>query len=226
VLAEPGVRQADAIVILGDVAAGPLPVQVLDSLLALGDRAVWVRGNAEREILDAARGADSPYPVSNWAAAQLSPRHLDAPSDLPTTVRLSITGLGEVLFCHATPRDDTEIVLVNSSPRRWQRALADVDHSITTVVCGHTHMPFTRIVDGVMVVNPGSIGMPYGRPGAAWALLGPGIALQHTAFDYDAACARITTESGYPDAAQWADEYVRARNTDLDALTAFTPTED
>jgi hypothetical protein len=64
--------------------------------------------------------------------------------------------------------------------------------------------------------------MPYGRPGAHWALLGPGgAALRRTAYDYGAACARIAAESGHADAAAWADEYVWARNSAEDALAAF-----
>lgn len=70
------------------------------------------------------------------------------------------------------------------------------------VVCGHTHMPFTRLAHGRLVVNPGSVGMPYGRPGAHWALLGPGAALRRTTFDADAACVRVAAESGYPDAGE------------------------
>ncbi|MEJ7702435.1 MAG: hypothetical protein WKF47_01570 [Geodermatophilaceae bacterium] len=84
---------------------------------------------------------------------------------------------------------------------------------MSTVVCGHTHMPFARLAhSGGSIVNPGSIGMPYGRPGAHWALLDNGtVQLRRTTFDYDAACAEIEATSGYPDAAEWADYFVRAR---------------
>lgn len=64
--------------------------------------------------------------------------------------------------------------------------------------------------------------MPYGRAGAHWALLGPGVDLRHTAFDYDDACRRIA-ESGHPGGAAWADEYVRAANGCLTALATFGP---
>ncbi|HZE39730.1 MAG TPA: metallophosphoesterase family protein [Stackebrandtia sp.] len=224
VLAEPEVRAADAIVLTGDIAAGPQPVEVLDTLVALGDRAVWVRGNADRELWEIRReGAEVPWPEAMWAAGQLRDDHLERIAAMPTTARLEVDGLGEVLFCHATPRDDTEVVLVDSRPSRWREVLSEMDDSIGTVVCGHTHMPFARLADGVQIVNPGSVGMPYGRAAAHWALLGPGVSLRHTVFDLDAACARIASESSYPDAAGWADEYVRARNTDVDALAVFGP---
>jgi len=116
-----------------------------------------------------------------------------------------------------------EFVLVDSSMARRRAALSTVDDTVTTVVCGHTHMPFVRLVDRRLVVNPGSVGMPYGSVGAHWALLGPGttVALRRTAYDIEAACARIAAESGYPDAARWADDYLHARGSDAEALEAF-----
>ncbi|MEH1055858.1 metallophosphoesterase family protein [Micromonospora sp. CPCC 206171] len=223
VLAEPDVAAADLIVLTGDIAAGPQPVEVLDLLVSLGDRVRWVRGNADRELVEARAGRPSPIDVSNWAAGQLSDDHLALLAALPLTVTLPVDGLGPTLFCHATPRDDEEVVLVDSRPARWAEVFAGVPAEVRAVVCGHTHMPFTRLVDRRLVVNPGSVGMPYGGPGAYWALLGPGVQLRRTAFDVEAACARVVAESGFPDAADWADEYLRSRHSDLDALAAFGP---
>ncbi|MFC8615659.1 metallophosphoesterase family protein [Micromonospora purpureochromogenes] len=223
VLAEPDVAAADLIVLTGDIAAGPQPVEVLDLLVSLGDRVRWVRGNADRELVEARAGRPSPIDVSNWAAAQLRDDHLALLAALPLTVTLPVDGLGPTLFCHATPRDDEEVVLVDSRPARWAEVFAGVPAEVRAVVCGHTHMPFTRLVDRRLVVNPGSVGMPYGGPGAYWALLGPGVQLRRTAFDVEAACARVVAESSFPDAADWADEYLRSRHSDLDALAAFGP---
>jgi hypothetical protein len=136
---------------------------------------------------------------------------------------LAVEGLGRVLFCHATPRDDEEVVLVDSRPARWAEVLDGLDPAVGTVVCGHTHMPYARLTHGRLVVNPGSVGMPYGRPGAHWALLGPGVHLRRTAYDAGAAVERISALSGYPGAREWADSYVHARASAEDALTAFGP---
>ncbi|MDI5938226.1 metallophosphoesterase family protein, partial [Micromonospora sp. DH15] len=195
----------------------------LDLLAGLGDRVRWVGGNADRELVEARAGRPSPIEVSNWAAGQLRDDQVARLAALPTAVTLSVAGLGEVLFCHATPRDDEEVVLVDSRLSRWAEVLADVPADVRTVVCGHTHMPFARLVDRRLVVNAGSVGMPYGGPGADWALLGPGVQLRRTAFDVDAACARVAAESGFPDAAGWADEYLRSRHSDAEALAVFGP---
>ncbi|WP_432955846.1 metallophosphoesterase family protein [Micromonospora haikouensis] len=223
VLAEPDVAAADLVVLTGDIAAGPQPVEVLDLLAGLGDRALWVGGNADRELVEARAGRPSPIEVSNWAAGQLRDDQVARLAALPTAVTLPVAGLGEVLFCHATPRDDEEVVLVDSRLSRWAEVLADVPADVRTVVCGHTHMPFARLVDRRLVVNAGSVGMPYGGPGAHWALLGPGVQLRRTAFDVDTACARVAAESGFPDAAGWADEYLRSRHSDAEALAVFGP---
>jgi len=224
VLAEPDVAGADLVVVTGDHTAGPMPVETLDALTSLGERVVLVRGNADREAVAIRSGAGSPHREAVWAAHALREDQVAVLSDLPHPVTVEIAGFGPVLFCHGSPRDDDEVVLVDSPVHAWQAALSTVPEDVRTVACGHTHMPFVRLVDRRLVLNPGSVGMPYGRPGGAWALLADGqVSLRHSEIDVDAVCARIVAESGYPDRVAWADEYVRSRNSDLDALAAFTP---
>jgi predicted phosphodiesterase len=226
VLAEPAVRDAERVVLTGDIAAGPQPAEVLDRLLGLGDRVVWVRGNADRELVQLARGegGDVPDPIAPWAARQLSTGHVDWLASLPYAVTLPVDGFGPVVFCHATPRDDEEVVLVDSRLERWAEVLADLPNEVMTVVCGHTHMPFTRLANTRQIINPGSVGMPYGRQGAHWAILNGGtVEMRRTAYDPEAACAQIAATSPYPDVAEWADYFLYARATDADALAAFGP---
>jgi predicted phosphodiesterase len=213
---------AEAFVLLGDIALGPMPGPTLDLLTSLGDRAIWVHGNCERELVTAFDGGDIPGPNGESAAATarlIEARHRDRLDGLPLTVTADIAGLGLVLFCHATPRRDDEMVLVDSPPERWAAVLAGVAEP--TVVCGHTHMQFDRLAAGRRVVNGGSVGMPYGSPGACWALLGPGVELHQTPYDAATAARRIE-QSGYQDAGQWAAEYVLQHYSDADALAAFT----
>jgi predicted phosphodiesterase len=224
VLAEPDVAAADLVVVCGDLAAGPMPVETLDALVGLGDRAVLVRGNADRELVSVARGGTSPHPESQWAGEQLRPDQVELLAGLPHPVTVEVDGFGPVLACHGSPRDDDEVVLVDTRLERWAEAFADLPAEVRTVLCGHTHMPFARLVDRRWVVNPGSIGMPYGRPGGAWALLRDGqISLRHTEVDLDAVCAEVVERSAYPDARAWVDEYVRGEHSDVAALTAFGP---
>lgn len=228
VLAEPEVAVADLIVVTGDHAAGPQPSQVLDCLLALGERVLLVRGNADRELVALANGEPSTveqaYPIDLWAAQQLSTEHIELLDGLPHPVIVEVDGFGPVLFCHGTPRDDEEVVLVDTRLERWVEAFAGLRQDVQTVVCGHTHMPFVRMVDRRVVVNSGSIGMPYGQAGGSWAMLRDGaVTLRRTEVDVAAAIARVIAESSYPDRQVWAEEYLPAINSDADALTAFAP---
>ncbi len=222
VLAEADAAGADALVLLGDIALGPMPAQTLDRLTALGDRAVWVHGNCEREMVTAFDGGEVPGPFAADAvasAALIDRAHRDLIDRLPLTVTLDIDGLGPTLFCHASPRRDDEMLLVDSPPERWAETLDGVDAGV--VVCGHTHMPFDRLAAGRRVINASSVGMPYGHPGAGWALLGPDVTLRRTRYDTEAAAREIGT-SQHPAAQEWAREYVLNHYSDTEALEAFT----
>ncbi len=222
VLPEVDAAGADTIVLLGDIALGPMPAQVLDRLAGLGERAVWVHGNCEREMVTAFDGGEVPGPNGESAAVSASliaRAHRDRIDGLPLTVTLDVDGLGEVLCCHASPRQDDEMLPVDSPPQRWSDALAGV--GAPTVILGHTHMQFDRLAAGRRVINSGSVGMPYGPPGAAWALLGPDVTLRRTRYD-TAAAADLIGASQYPDAADWAREFVLSQYSDAEALEAFT----
>jgi predicted phosphodiesterase len=223
VLADAEAAGAQALVLLGDIALGPMPAPTLDLLASLGERAIWVHGNCERELITAFDGGEIPGPNGEAAAASaglIGRDHRDLLDGLPLTVTLDIAGLGLTLFCHATPRRDDGMVLVDSPPERWSAVLDNVTEP--AVICGHTHMQFDRLVAGHRVVNAGSVGMPYGSPGACWALLGPGgVTLRQTPYDPAEAARRIAA-SGYPDADQWAAEYVLQHYPADEALAAFT----
>jgi len=173
---------ADLLLVGGDVVAGPWPSETLERLRALGERVRVIRGNADRELAEPPkpkREGGPPPEVIEWTRSRLSGEQLEFLARLPQTASLEVEGLGRVLFCHATPRSDEEVLTRISPDQRWLDALAGVDESV--VVCGHTHVQFDRHVGDIRLVNAGSVGMPYERePGAYWALLGPDVELRRT----------------------------------------------
>jgi predicted phosphodiesterase len=220
---------ADGIVVGGDVVLGPMPRETLERLLALGPRARFIRGNCDRLVVDAFDGrrlTRLPPAVREpiaWTARQLSRRHRDFLAGLPETLAVTVPGLGEVLFCHATPRSDEEVVTARTPAERLRPMLAGVTQLV--VVCGHTHMQFDRAVEGlpgVRLVNAGSVGMPYGRPGAYWLLLGPDVRPMRTAYDLERAAA-LVRETSYPQAAEFASRHVLHPDTEQAALGLFEP---
>jgi putative phosphoesterase len=188
--------EADVVVVGGDFVAGPWPAETLERLRALGGDVRFIRGNADRELTEPPKPeveAGPPQQVLEWVRERLSDEQLAFLANLALTDSIDVDGLGGVLFCHATPRDDNEILTRISPDERWRSALAEVDADI--VVCGHTHVQFDRRVDGMRIVNAGSVGMPYEREaGAYWALFGPDVELRRTEYD-----AGDIEASGWPD---------------------------
>jgi putative phosphoesterase len=201
VLADPRAAGADAVVVGGDAVPGPFNRDVLDRLAALDAPVHWVRGNGEREVAEAV-GA----PASDDFVMQLAARGADELGDgraralgaLPLTLELD-----GVLFCHATPRRDDEILTRVSAPERWAQALAGVTAPL--VVAGHTHQQDDRVIGGVRFVNAGSVGLPYEGDGAArWLWIADGTPdLRATPYDARGAGERILA-AGWPDERSFA----------------------
>ena len=197
------VQQAgvDRIVVGGDVVPGPMPHETVSAVLNLAIPAQFIRGNGEHEVLATLAGVDTgrvPEQFQEsvrWVGQELTPEYVRLMGDWPQTVQLGIPGLGEVLFCHATPRDDNEIFTRLTPEDRLLPIFEPVDAAV--VICGHTHMQFDRQIGRHRVVNAGSIGAPWGEPGAYWLLLGPDVELRKTTYDLAAAAARIRA-TDYP----------------------------
>lgn len=190
VLDEPDVAAADLIVIGGDLVPGPFAAEAIALVQALGDRAVFVRGNGERE-LGALQGDEARY-----VADRISSADREWLRSWPETVTIDVTGLGPTCFCHATPRRDDEIITAITPTKDLADVMADVDELV--VVCGHVHVQFDRTLDSMRVVNAGSVGLAYeGRQGAYWALLGPDVAHRRTLYDAQTTAQRCRA-ANYP----------------------------
>jgi predicted phosphodiesterase len=206
--------EVDQVVVGGDVVPGPMPRETLKRLLDLDLPMQFIHGNCELAVLAqmAATAAGSvtywgttsgeplPEPLREgyrWTAQQLQPEYEPVLASWPKTLRLEIRGLGEVLFCHSTPRSETEIFTRLTSEDRLLPLFEGLQVSV--VVCGHTHMQFDRMIGRTRVVNAGSVGQPFGEPGAYWLLLGPDVQLRHTPYDLMKAAERIR-DTQYPQA--------------------------
>ena len=207
VLEDVRAANADEIVVGGDVLPGPMPRETLEYLLSLDIPVRFIRGNGDRVVLAQMRGIE-PDEVPEqfreeirWNARQLTAEHASLLASWPATLRREIAGPGDVLFCHATPRNDTDIFTRLTSEDHL-RPIFQASEA-TVVVCGHTHMQFDRTIGGIRVLNAGSVGMPYGEPGAYWLLLGPHPGLRHTTYDLAAAAERIRA-TAYPEAEHFA----------------------
>jgi predicted phosphodiesterase len=215
----------DRIVVGGDVVPGPMPRETLERLLRLEPNAEFIHGNCELAVL-ALIAAGDPDAVTYWGTT--SGRPLPEPhrgamiwsaqevrgyapvlARWPKTLEMRIDGLGTVLFCHGTPRSETEIVTRESAETRLLPLFDGLGADV--VVCGHTHMAYDRRVGRTRVVNAGSVGSPFGEPGAHWALLGPTVELRRTTYDLAAAAARVRA-TAHPSADQEAGSILEPRS--------------
>lgn len=235
------IRQADVgqIVVGGDVIPGPMPRETLGRLLDLDLPAHFIYGNGELAILAQMAGArdgsvtywgttsgsrppESIVETYRWTATQLQPEFEQLLARWPKTLRLEIDGLGQVLFCHSTPRSETEVFTPLTSEDRLLPIFEGLDADV--VVCGHTHMQFDRMIGRTRVVNAGSVGMPFGEAGAYWLLLGPDVQLRHTPYDLAKAAESIRA-SNYPQAQDFAAHNVLQPPSEKQMLEAFSKAE-
>ena len=193
VLADPRAAGADAVVVGGDAVPGPFAAAVLDRLDALAVPVHRIRGNGEREVADPPAGDDLVAETARRSAAELGPERARALGALPLTLELD-----GVLYCHASPRRDDEMLTRLSPDERYAAALADVTAAV--VVAGHTHQQHERTVAGVRYVNAGSVGLPYEGDGAArWLWVADGEpAFRSTTYDA-AGAGRRMLRAGWPD---------------------------
>ena len=220
--------QVDQIVIGGDVLPGPMPRETLACLMDMDFPVQYIYGNGEIAVLETLAGKEpiqvpEPYrPIIRWNAQQLGPEHQRLMRDWAKTLRLDIPGIGNVLFCHATPRNESECFTRLTPEDHLLPMFEEIDAAL--VVCGHTHMQFDRMVGKVRVVNAGSIGMPFGEPGADWLLLGPDIQLQHTSYNLADAAERIRA-TNYPQSNEFAARNVLQPPSEKEMLEVFARAE-
>jgi putative phosphoesterase len=207
VLAEVEGEGVDAIVVGGDIAAGPpQPREVVERVRALPG-AHCIRGNADR-LRDAEFAGDEGL---GWLLGRLDDEQVEWLVSLPFSVVLDDT-----LYVHATPQDDTTVITERSTDEKLAELLRDVEQR--RVVAGHTHMQLERRVGEKLFVNPGSVGWPYeGVPGARWAILGEGVELRSTEYDREGA-AELIRRSGHPRAEEIAAENILESPSRAEAL--------
>ncbi len=196
VLADPRLVEADLIVSGGDLVAGPMPSACLDLIGSYGARVRFIRGNADRNVVE--RGETH---GAAWCADELGPSRLAVVAEWPLTIELDVAG--SALFCHATPSSDEEIVTRLTPDDELAAVLAATPSPL--VVAGHTHMQVDRLAGNHRFVVAGSVGRPYeGAQGAFWALLGDDVELLRTDYDIERAAAAIRA-SAFPDAEEHAE---------------------
>jgi len=149
----------DRVICLGDaVQGGDQPREVLDRLAQLG----WpvVLGNADAFLLEVP--SDSPEPLTQghldkreWTLARLEPSHLTQIRSFVPTLDIEVDDGVTLRAFHGSPHSYDDVLLPDTPDGQVERLLGG--SGVDILAGGHTHLQWTRYVDGALFVNPGSV---------------------------------------------------------------------
>lgn len=208
-------EQVDLIVCLGDVAVGPQPTETLERVRGLGCPVLM--GNWDAWFLDGFPTFSDDLgrklvEIGAWWADQLDEESRSYMRTFELLVELDLAGTKLAAF-HGSPRSFEEGILATTPDEEVEGKLAGLDAPL--LACGHTHFQLLRRVGESLLVNPGSVGLPFRRDGgvmqiapwAEYAILTVdrdrlGVDLRRTAYDIGSHAASMRT-SGMPHAEWW-----------------------
>jgi putative phosphoesterase len=218
VLAEIAKADVDQIVCLGDVAVGPQPTEALAGIRELDCPVVM--GNWDACFLEGMPEAKDEVgqklvDTAEWWAQFLSDEDRDFMRSFVPILELDLGGQ-DAIFFHGSPRSYDDWIFA-TTPDDELREMLD-GHAEPVLVGGHTHLQLVRRFEKSILVNPGSVGLPFvewwPRPVriAPWAEYGIltsldgrlEVELRRTTFDVDA-FLRLSRSSGMPHADWWAE---------------------
>jgi diadenosine tetraphosphatase ApaH/serine/threonine PP2A family protein phosphatase len=189
VLADAG--DVEGFVLGGDYAtAGAWPRETVECLKEL-ENATWIRGNADRWLVDR---HDAPAPIDAIAARTAELLGADLVEELSTLPES--TTIDGTLYCHASPGSDMETFFREPGERDAELLLGV---EARRVVCGHNHISFDRTgPGGIEIVNPGSVGMPWdGDHRAAYAVIEDDrVERRRVEYDWEASVAAVRERVG------------------------------
>jgi putative phosphoesterase len=195
---------ADSVVLGGDYALfGPWPAETVAELRGLRD-ATWIRGNVDRWSAAPFDAPEDPLirAAINACRSALGLETVRQLAELPEQ-----TVLDGTRYCHGSPISDVRSFMPEAGEQD-EELLGEAREQ--RVVFGHTHLQFARAgAEGMELVNPGSVGMPFdGDPRAAYALLDDdhGVELRRVGYDHEASAAAVEERFG---GAAWAARSAR-----------------
>ena len=214
VVADLNARGADRIVCLGDVAAtGPQPAETIEAIAQLGCEVVM--GNTDAWLLEPTEEAIEDddtrriVEIDLWARDQLTSEHLAALGGYRQRVELD----GMLCF-HGSPRSNTEALLPTTPDAELGQMLAGYEARV--MAGAHTHMAMLRRFRESLVINPGSVGVPFEQtaggafrnpPWAEYAIVEDGAVEFHRVPVDVGAVTETALASGMPNAGWWVKDW-------------------
>lgn len=224
VLADIEREKVDQIVCLGDVATlGPEPRKVLQRLRELD--CPCIIGNHDLFLLDPTvlhSYMDAPWFAESvaWCVQQLDEVDFQFLRTFQPLLEIPLDHSHNLLCFHGSPKSNTDIILAMTPPTNVDELLGG--YKATIMAGGHTHMQMMRQHKGIMLINTGSVGMPFEQalfvhaprylPWAEYAIVGfnqgvIGIDLRRVPIDVDKV-RQAAADSDFPDAVEWSKNWL------------------
>lgn len=211
----------DRIVCLGDVAVGPLPSETLNRVRDLGCPVVM--GNWDAAFVAGLPPATDELSqmlneINGWWSEQLTDEDREFTRSFVPTLELELDGL-PVLCFHGSPRSFDEMLVATTPDGELEGMFPGPRPPL--LIGGHTHLQLIRRFDASLIVNPGSVGLPFRdwppkrvriSPWAEYGVVDVEggqvrVDLRRTPFDV-AGYLSMSRASGMPHAEWWADCWV------------------
>jgi predicted phosphodiesterase len=153
----------DEIICLGDVATlGPAPHEVIGMLRDRRCRTILGNHDAfmlEPDLIHTYTEAPVVVDAVDWCRERLSADEIDWIRGFVPTLEVPLDGTAKLFLFHGTPRSHMEDLLATTPPDVVDEMLSG--HRATVVAGGHTHLQMMRQHRGMLIVNPGSVGLPF-----------------------------------------------------------------
>jgi putative phosphoesterase len=215
-------EEVDRYVCLGDVAVGPWPSETVKRLSALG--CANILGNWDAWMLDGVPPCGDTavgkmlLEMGMFWADQLDDEDIAFMRRAEPQIELAVDG-EKLIFFHGSPRSYNEPILAATPSEELEHMLRSLEAPI--MVAGHTHVQMVRRLPFTLMVNPGSVGLPFLEwPVAAarvcrWAEYGildydgdDSVHVELRRAPYDAeGFIRYALQSGVPHAEWWTSSW-------------------
>lgn len=230
VLADFEQYEVNAILVAGDLIAGPQPDEVIQLLRSLD---AWlILGNNEIGLLDylsrrapQAWSTHEQFALGRWIFGNVPLSTVEFLQTLPIQAVYQADGLPSIHVVHGSPRDPNERLFPDRQPEILDIALSQSVEPV--LVCGHTHQPWCLRRNGRLALNPGAVGCSLnGDPRACYAILvwqDDDWAITHRMVDYniDATAAAFHTSGLLQHGGALARTFLLSMQTGRDVSMEF-----
>lgn len=156
--------EIDGYIIAGDhVIDCPQNNEVLEKIKNLD--AYVIKGNREKYIMNYHNGMHSEWDNHKqmaavvWAYNNMDEDNINYIDNLPEQLNISLANMDTIRVVHGSPFNISEQLFPDKYPERIEKSLRSIKESV--LICGHTHESWSKIVHKKLVVNPGSVGIPF-----------------------------------------------------------------